>query len=104
MKITKRQLRSLIKEALGGGASGTNAEFDGEDVMLNGEALSQEELAEEVSSYDDWDDNFDIMGMYAAQALRDNYGVATITDYEQPGKSWPVDEFITLKKNIASDY
>ena len=121
MKISKRQLRRIIKEEkakflaeqkvrrvvrtkLMEQMGGAVAQFDGEDVMLNGEALSQEELAEEVSNYDDWNDNFDIMGMYAAQALRDNYGVITITDYEQPNKSWPVDEFIALKKSIASDY
>ncbi len=102
MKITKRQLRRLIQEAMG--ATGASAEFDAESVMLNGQALDQEELASQVSSPSQWMDNFDLMGMYAAQALRDNHGVTTITDYEQPGKSWPVDEFIALKKRIASDY
>ena len=102
MKITKRQLRRLIQEAMG--ATGASAEFDAESVMFNGQALDQEELASQVSSPSQWMDNFDLMGMYAAQALRDNHGVTTITDYEQPGKSWPVDEFIALKKRIASDY
>ena len=121
MKITKRQLRRIIKEEkakvlaeqkvrrivrrrLTEQAGGASAEFDAESVMLNGQALDQEELASQVSSPSQWMDNFDLMGMYAAQALRDNHGVTTITDYEQPGKSWPVDEFIALKKRIASDY
>ena len=121
MKITRRQLRRIIKEEkakvlaeqkvrrivrrrLMEQAGGASAEFDAESVMLNGQALDQEELASQVSSPSQWMDNFDLMGMYAAQALRDNYGVTTITDYEQPGKSWPVDEFITLKKSIASGY
>ncbi len=121
MKITKRQLRRIIKEEkakvlaeqkvrrivrrkLLEQTGGASAEFDNESVMLNGQALDQEELASQVSSPSQWMDNFDLMGMYAAQALRDNHGVTTITDYEQPGKSWPVDEFIALKKSISSDY
>ena len=121
MKISKRQLRRIIKEEkakvlaeqkvrrivrrrLMEQVGGASAEFDAESVMLNGQALDQEELASEVSSPSQWMDNFDLMGMYAAQALRDNYGVVTITDYEQPGKSWPVDEFVALKKSIASDF
>tara|TARA_Y100000310_G_C20301053_1_gene631803 strand:+ start:177 stop:542 length:366 start_codon:yes stop_codon:yes gene_type:complete len=121
MRITKRQLRRIIKEEkskilaeqrvrrivrrrLMEQPGGTSAEFDAESVMLNGQTLDQEELASQVSSPSQWMDNFDLMGMYAAQALRDNHGVIAITDYEQPGKSWSVDEFIALKKSIASDF
>ena len=113
MKLTKKHLRQIIREELqvlaeqnrrrstGGGLS---AEFDGESVMLNGEALDQEELAREVSSDDDWDDNFDRMGSFAAKALKLNHGVVTVTDYEQPGKAWTVDDFIELQKSIAAEY
>ena len=126
MKLTKKHLRQIIREELtrvlseadsdGDGSldadelrdladkldgGGLSAEFDRDSVMLNGQALDQEELASEVSSPSQWMDNFDLMGMYAAQALRDNYGVTTITDYEQPGESWRVDEFIALKKRIS---
>ena len=121
MKITKRHLRRIIKEEkakvlaeqkvrrivrrkLLEQAGGASAEFDAESVMLNGQALDQEELASQVSSPSQWMDNFDLMGMYAAQALRDIHGVTTITDYEQPGKSWPVNKFIALKKGIAKQY
>ena len=113
MKITKKHLQQIIREELQvlaeqnrrrGTGGGLSAEFDGESVMLNGEALDQEELALQVSNEEDWDDNFDRMGAFAAQALRDNYGVTTITDYEQPGESWHVDEFIALQKGIAEEY
>jgi hypothetical protein len=30
--------------------------------------------------------------------------VVTITDYEQPGKAWTVDDYIELKKSIAAEY
>ena len=128
MKLTKKHLRQIIREELtrvlteadsdGDGSldadelrdladkldGGASAEFDRDSVMLNGQALDQEELASQVSSPSQWMDNFNLMGMYAAQALRDNYGVTTITDYEQPGESWHVDEFIALQKGIAEEY
>ena len=128
MKLTKKHLRQIIREELtrvlseadsdGDGSldadelrdladkldGGASAEFDRDSVMLNGQALDQEELASQVSSPSQWMDNFDLMGMYAAQALRDIHGVTTITDYEQPGESWTVDEFIALKKRIAEKY
>ena len=113
MKITKKRLQQIIREELQvlaeqnrrrGPGGGLSAEFDGESVMLNGEALDQEELAREVSSDDDWDDNFDRMGAFAAKALKLNHGVVTVTDYEQPGKAWTVDDFIELKKSIAAEY
>ena len=113
MKITKKHLQQIIREELQvlaeqnrrrGTGGGLSAEFDGESVMLNGEALDQEELAREVSSDDAWDDNFDRMGSFAAKALKLNHGVVTVTDYEQPGKAWTVDDFIELKKSIAAEY
>lgn len=99
MKITKRTLKRIIQEAIN--PAGVTAEFDNESVMLNGRPYDQEELASEVSNEEDWQDNFSIMGMYAAQALRDNYGVTTFTDYEQPGKSWSANEFIRHLRSIA---
>ena len=128
MKLTKKHLRQIIREELtrvlseadsdGDGSldadelrdladkldGGLSAEFDGESVMLNGEALDQEELALQVSNEEDWDDNFDRMGAFAAESLRDHHGVVTITDYEQPGKAWTVDDYIELKKSIAAEY
>lgn len=110
MKITKNALRQIIQEEFARVLAETNhpqglsAEFDGESVMLNGEALDQEELALQVSNEEDWDDNFDRMGAFAAESLRDNHGVVTITDYEQPGKAWTVDDYIELKKSIAAEY
>ena len=98
------ELRDLADKLDGGTGGGLSAEFDGEDVMLNGKALDQEELAREVSSDDDWDDNFDRMGAFAAKALKLNHGVVTVTDYEQPGKAWTVDDFIELQKSIAAEY
>ena len=114
MKITKKQLRQIIREEGSrvvveqnrprGTGGGLSAEFDGESVMLNGKALDQEELALQVSKRENWGDNFDRMGAFAAQALRDNHRVVTVTDYEQPGKAWTVDDFIELKKSIAAEY
>ena len=114
MKITKKQLRQIIREEVSrvvaeqnrprGTGGGLSAEFDGESVMLNGQPLDQEELAREVSNDDDWDDNFDHMGSFAAKALKLNHGVVTVTDYEQSGKAWTVDDFIELKKSIAAEY
>ena len=113
MKITKKHLRQIIREELQvlaeqnrrrGTGGGLSAEFDGESVMLNGEALDQEELALEVSKEEHWDDNFDRMGAFAAEALRDKHGVVTVTDAEQPGKAWTIDDYIELKKSIAAEY
>ena len=106
MKISKKQLRQIIREEVSrvvveqnrprGTGGGLSAEFDGESVMLNGKALDQEELALQVSKRENWGDNFDRMG--------DNHRVVTVTDYEQPGKAWTVDDFIELKKSIAAEY
>ena len=120
MKITKKHLRRIIREELqvlseknrrhthnrfvDVHKGGLSAEFDNESVKLSGEYFDQEELAREVSSDDDWDDNFDRMGSFAAKALKLNHGVVTVTDYEQPGKSWTIDEYIELKKSIAAEY
>lgn len=114
MKITKRQLRQIIREEVSrvvaeqnrprGTGGGLSAEFDRDKVMLPGEVLDQEELALQVSNEEDWDDNFDRMGAFAAQALKKNYNVVTVTEYEQLGKVWTIDEYIELKKNIAKEY
>ena len=113
MKITKKHLRQIIREELQvlseqnrprGTGGGLSAEFDRDKVMLPGEVLDQEELALQVSNEEDWDDNFDRMGSFAAKALKLNHGVVTVTDYEQPGKAWTVDDFIELKKSIAAEY
>ena len=113
MKITKKLLRQIIREELQvlaeqnrprGKGGGLSVEFDGESVMIKGQPVDQEELAREVSSDDEWYDNFDRMGAFAAKALKKNYDVVTVTDYEQPGKSWTIDEYIELKKSIAAEY
>ena len=113
MKITKKHLQQIIREELQvlaeqnrrrGTGGGLSAEFDRDKVMLPGEVLDQEELALQVSNEEDWDDNFDRMGAFAAKALRDKHGVVTVTDKQQPGKAWPVDDFIELKKSIAAEY
>ena len=120
MKLTKKHLRQIIREELqvlsehdrrhthnrfvDVHKGGLSAEFDNESVKLSGEYFDQEELALEVSNEEDWDDNFDRMGAFAAKALRDKHGVVTVTDKQQPGKAWTVDDFIELKKSIAAEY
>ena len=119
MKLTKKHLRRIIREELqvlseknrrrvdrfvDVHKGGLSAEFDNESVKLSGEYFDQEELALEVSNEEDWDDNFDRMGAFAAEALRDNHGVVTVTDKQQPGKAWTVHRFIELKKDIAAEY
>jgi hypothetical protein len=79
MKITKKQLRQIIREEVSrvvaeqnrprGTGGGLSAEFDGESVMLNGEALDQEELALQVSNEEDWDDNFDRNGCFRSGVI-----------------------------------
>ena len=119
MKITKKHLRQIIREELQVLAEhdkpradrfvdvhkgGLSAEFDNESVKLSGEYFDQEELALEVSNEEDWGDNFDRMGAFAAKALKKNYNVVTVTEYEQLGKAWTIDEYIELKKDIAAEY
>ena len=120
MKITKKHLRQIIREELqvlsehdrrhthnrfvDVHKGGLSAEFDRESVKLSGEYFDQEELALEVSKEEHWDDNFDRMGAFAAEALRDKHGVVTVTDAEQPGKAWTIDDYIELKKSIAAEY
>ena len=105
MRVTKRQLRRIIREQLdqGPGVSST-AEFDNEYVTFpDGRNMEQEALAVEVAPRAEWDDNFDKIKMYAAIALKQNHGVTTVTDYELPGESWSVDEFIALMEEISSE-
>ena len=113
MKLTKKHLRQIIREELQvlaeqnrprGTGGGLSAEFDRDKVMIPGEVLDQEELALQVSNEEEWDDNFDRMGAFAAQALKKNYNVVTVTEYEQLGKVWTIDEYIELKKDIAAEY
>ena len=111
MRITKRQLRRIIKEEKRKvlaerkvrrivrrrlmEQAGATAEFDNEYVTFpGGTNMEQEELAIEVASRAKWDDNFDKIKMYAAIALKQNHGVTTVTDFEFPGKSWAIDDFI----------
>tara|TARA_Y100000004_G_C8692117_1_gene317987 strand:+ start:296 stop:577 length:282 start_codon:yes stop_codon:yes gene_type:complete len=92
----------------------TLAIFDNECVTLqeqgkgisfpDGEEFKElEELALEVCSMSELDDNFHLMGMYAAQALRDNYNIQQFSDYEQPGQSWNANEFIDLLKELSDE-
>ena len=126
MKITKQKLRRIIREAIDKSTmparefqthppwgpiqgrwrpkGGITVEFDNEYVTFpEGGFKGQDELAAEVAPRAEWDDDFDKMGMYAAMALAKNYGVTTVTDAEQPGKSWSIGEFITHLQKIASE-
>ena len=111
MKITKNQLRRIIREEKSKvlaerkvrrivrrrlmEQAGAPAEFDNEYVTFpGGTNMEQEELAIEVAPRAEWDDNFDKIKMYAAITLKQNYGVTTVTDSEFPGKSWAIDDFI----------
>ncbi len=70
----------------------------------NGDQFKElEELALEVSSMSNWNDDFHLVGMYAAQALRDNYNIQQFSDYELPDQSWNANDFIAHLKNLSDE-
>ena len=109
MKLTKKHLRQIIREEIERasrrprGRSKT-AEFDREFVVFpGGDFMEHEELAAQVSNESQWGDNFMRVAAFAAQALRDKYGVETVTDFENPDEEVPIDEFISNAHRIAKE-
>jgi len=100
MRITKRQLRRIIKEEIVRinlvERVSSHAVFDADYVTFpdGRDHMGLADLAREVAPRDAWYDDFGKVNMFAAMALKQNHGITTVTDPEVPGRTWTIDEFI----------